>query len=174
MRLAMRLLLSTLAVAALTATTASADGMPRHAGPHSHARHHCGCHHAMRHRAHAWGHAAIHSEHYASVRQQGWSSDTGWRSRGWHEEEGEGYGYGASWGERHYTTDQYGYLDWPSKTHFVDGHYVEAEGPHGPPPPPEDDGGPGMGPDGPHMGPPPPPPPPSGDPDDGSYEVHRW
>jgi hypothetical protein len=100
-----------------------------------------------------------------SVEEHGWSSE-----RGWSEDEGR-WGHGGrwdlAWAERPWATDRFGYLTWPGKTHFVDGHAVRDDMPPPPPPPPEG------------AGPPPPPPegwqgPPPGAEDEPSYEIRRF
>jgi hypothetical protein len=65
------------------------------------------------------------------------------------------------WDVRPWATDRYGYLTWPGKTHFIDGHPIAGEFP--PPPPPE-----GVPPPEGWQGPPPPP----GDGE--SYDIQRF
>jgi hypothetical protein len=111
---------------------------------------------------HMWRDEQVSSESH------GWSSE-----HGWSEDEGHwGYGHGGrfdlAWAERPWATDVYGYLTWPGKTHFVNGHAIQGEPPP-PPPPPRDGAGPSEG----WQGPPPPPPGAAGD-DEGSYEIYRF
>jgi len=152
-----------------------------------HARHPVRVHVRGRAVARTWRHTARWSEHdgqmmghgmmghhmwrgeQQSAEEHGWSSE-----RGWSEDEGRwAYGHGAhwdlAWAERPWATDAFGYLTWPGKTHFVNGHAVKGEAPP-PPPPPE-----GAGPPPPEgwQGPPPPPPGAAGE-AEGSYEVYRF
>ncbi|MDR3510280.1 MAG: hypothetical protein P4L73_01480 [Caulobacteraceae bacterium] len=154
--------------------------------PAAHVRH-CACRpqrtavHAVRHarRARTWTEARASSQHYGYVEEHGWSGG----ERRW------AYGrQDGAWAEamqdRHWTTDRFGYLDWPGKTHFVDGHPVDGGAlPPPPPGPPPETMGPGaMGPGsaGPGSAPPPPPPedwqgpPPPGADDDAGYEIRRY
>lgn len=111
---------------------------------------------------HMWRDEQVSSE------EHGWSRESGWR-----EDEGHwGYGHGGrfdlAWAERPWATDAYGYLTWPGKTHFVNGHAIQGEPPP-PPPPPLDGAGPPEG----WQGPPPPPPGAEGD-DERSFDIYRF
>jgi hypothetical protein len=138
-------------------------------------------------RAHAW---RGHGRHGGYVDRRGWRSERHWGGAGhwagghqwtggreWadtheygeshHWREGGGSAWGASWVERPWATDEYGYLTWPGKTHF--GTPEAGRSPH-------NEGGWSQGPEGADASPPPPPPGAYGDtdPDDGAYIIRRF
>jgi hypothetical protein len=140
-------------------------------------------------RAHAWrGHGGGHygyagragghgrrSEHYRGGMDH-WAGAHQWMGeRQWSDERdfGEahhwregGSAWGASWVERPWATDQFGYLTWPGKSHF--GSPEPGHSPHY-------DGGWSQGAEG--AAPPPPPPGaygPDADPEDGAYIIRRF
>jgi hypothetical protein len=135
-------------------------------------------------RAKAWRHAARWSSHGAMMdgRMMGrhmWRDEReateshSWSSEhGWSEDEGR-WGHGErwdmAWGERPWATDAFGYLTWPGKTHFVNGHAIQGEPPPPPPPPPE---GAVPSPEG-WQGPPPSPPGAVGE-DGPSFDIYRF
>ena len=130
MRIRPSLILGALGViAGLVATAAIAGG--------SHSRVHatpCGCRAVVHHhRVHArWTHvrhAVVRQTAFVARSEHDWSEAHSWRS-----------GREEAWGlsERPWATDQFGFLTWPGKSHFVGGHWMPGAIPP-PPPPPEDD-----------------------------------
>jgi hypothetical protein len=159
MRIRPSLILGLLGMTAgLAATAALASG--HHAGVHATA---CGCRPVVRrHRVHArWTHVrhtVIRQTAFVARDERDWSDSHSWRSArevSW------------GWSERPWATDQFGFLTWPGKSHFVDGHMMRGAVPPPPPPPPEDE----------MQGPPPgddwegPPPPPGAE---ESYQTYRF
>jgi hypothetical protein len=88
-------------------------------------------------------------------------------SHGWSEDWGHGGHWDLAWAERPWATDAFGYLTWPGKTHFVNGHAMTGEPP--PPPPPPEGSGPPEGWQG-----PPPPPGAAGDDEGRSFDIYRF
>jgi hypothetical protein len=145
MRIRASLVILVGAVAGLTATVVLADGMPRAkaAAPA------CGCHaashHVRRHAASTHVRAARHvwTRVATTGGERNWHDQHGWsESHEWSDGD-EGFGY--RYEQRPWATDQFGFLTWPGKTHFIPAH---APGDGGPPPMDNS------------MQPPPPPPPP--------------
>lgn len=111
-------------------------------------------------------------EEQQSAESHGWSSEHGWSEDEGRWAHGRGAHWDLAWAERPWATDAFGYLTWPGKTHFVNGHAVKGEPPPPPPPPPEGAGPPPPPPEG-WQGPPPPSPGAAGE-DEGGYEVYRF
>lgn len=144
----------------------------------AHTRHHVRLHVYGRAHAHGWRHTANWSGHDGGMMDHVMVDHHMWRDEqqlseghGWSEDDGRlGYGHGGpwdlAWAERPWATDRYGYLTWPGKTHFVNGHAEVDDMPPPPegagPPPTPMEGWPG-------------PPPPGADGDGGqSFEIYRF
>lgn len=127
-------------------------------------------HHCLRHER-PQVQAQVDTRHYGYVERHGWSD-----AHSWSDERSQMMV--MAWQDRRpWDTDRFGYLTWPGKTHFVDGHPVDGAALPPPPPPPPGAMGPDPMQDG--AGPPPPPPPGADEqgpgPDEGpGYEVHRY